>query len=50
MDDTYYTDDQANSSTGDKDHCDRKGADSSRKSMHFRKRKEEEVKHRSLPS
>ena len=50
MHDTYYADDQANSFMDDKDQCDGKGADSSRKSMHSRERKEVEIKHRSLPS
>ena len=34
MHNIYHADDQANSSTDDKDHCDGKGAGSSRKSMH----------------
>ena len=52
MHDTYYADDedQANSFMNDKEQCDGKGADSSRKSMRSRQRKEVEVKHRSLPS
>ena len=37
MHDTYYADDQANSFVDDKDQCDGKDADSSRKSMHSRK-------------
>ena len=36
MHNTYHADDQANSLTDDKDQCDGKGADSSRKSMHSR--------------
>ena len=50
MHDTYYANDQANSFMDDKDQCDGKGADSSRKSMHSRQRKKAEVKHKSLPS
>ena len=42
--DNYYADDQANSCMDDKDQCDGKSADSSRKSMHSREVVLEKIK------